>query len=142
MNGNILAGSRSTHGSPITDHHAIGVMGGTFDPIHFGHLRMAEELGEALGLAEVRFIPAGQPPHRATPSISAAHRLQMVKLATAGNPRFSVDAREVVLDRASYSVDTLTDLRQELGAKQPICLLMGADAFLGLTGWKNWQALF
>lgn len=103
---------------------------------------MAEELAEALGLAEVRFIPAGQPPHRATPSISAAHRLQMVKLATAGNPHFGVDAREVALARASYTVDTLSDLRRDLGDEQAIWLLMGADAFLSLPTWKNWRALF
>lgn len=134
------------HPSPLTlpssPNHAIGVLGGTFDPIHFGHLRMAEELADALNLAEVRFIPAGQPPHRATPSTSATHRLNMVRLAIATNPRFSVDEREVRLERASYTVDTLSDLRHELGGEQAIWLLMGADAFLGLPTWKNWRALF
>lgn len=117
-------------------------MGGTFDPIHFGHLRMAEELAETLGLGTVRFIPAGQPPHRAKPSTLATHRLEMVRLAAASNPRFSVDAREVMLDRASYTVDTLTDLRNELGDQQALWLLLGADSFLGLTSWKNWRQLF
>ena len=123
-------------------HHAIGVLGGTFDPIHYGHLRMAEELADALGLSEVRFIPAGQPPHRNAPRSAATHRLEMVRLATSGNPRFTVDAREIELERVSYTVDTLTDLRCEMGTEQPLWLLMGADAFLGLPSWKNWRQLF
>ncbi len=120
----------------------IGIFGGTFDPIHYGHLRLAEELGEALNLAEVRIIPAGQPPHRGEPRTPATHRLEMARLAIADNPRFKLDAREVRLERASYTVDTLTDLRAELGSQQPIWLLMGADAFLGLTTWKEWRRLF
>lgn len=136
----------ASHPSPLTPpsspHHAIGVLGGTFDPIHFGHLHMAEELGEALDLAEVRFIPAGQPPHRAALSTPATHRLAMVRLAVADNPRFRVDAREIEQRRTSYSVDTLTDLRRELGANQALWLLLGADAFLGLPTWKDWRQLF
>lgn len=132
------------HPSPFSllPSHAIGIFGGTFDPIHYGHLRMAEELAEALGLAEVRFIPAGLPPHRAVPRTPAGHRLEMVRLAIAGNPRFKLDEREVRQARASYTVDTLSALREELGPQQPIWLLMGADAFLGLTTWKEWQRLF
>lgn len=136
----------SPYPSPFTlypsPQHAIGVLGGTFDPIHLGHLRMAEELADALNLKQVRFIPAGQPPHRLAPKTPAAHRLEMVRLATADNPRFSVDAREVMRDRASYTVDTLTDLRDELGTEPPLWLLLGADAFLGLPTWKNWRQLF
>ncbi len=120
----------------------IGVFGGTFDPIHYGHLRLAEELYQTLGLSEVRIIPAGQPPHRGVPRTPAAHRLEMARLAIAGNPHFKLDDREVRQARASYTVDTLTDLRAELGAKQPIWLLMGGDAFLGLTTWKEWRNLF
>lgn len=125
----------------------IGIFGGTFDPIHYGHLRMAEELASALSLEEVRFIPAGQPPHRASPRTEAKHRLEMTRLAIAGNPRFVLDEREVRRSveqtaRASYTVDTLTSLRQELGPDLPIWLLMGADAFLGLTTWKEWRQLF
>jgi nicotinate-nucleotide adenylyltransferase len=118
------------------------VLGGTFDPIHYGHLRMAEELAEALGLTEVRIIPAGQPPHRTAPRTPARHRLEMARLAIAGNPRFKLDEREVSQARASYTVDTLSALRTELGKQQPIWLLMGADAFLGLSTWKEWQRLF
>ncbi len=120
----------------------IGIFGGTFDPIHFGHLRMAEEMAEALDLAEVRIIPAGQPPHRDAPATPAAHRLAMTRLAIAGNARFRLDDREVRLARASYTVDTLADLRAELGHVLPVWLLMGTDAFLGLPAWKEWRRLF
>jgi len=121
---------------------AIGIFGGTFDPIHFGHLRLAEEMAEGLGLDQVLFIPAGQPPHRGAPRIAATHRLEMVRRAIAGNPRFAVDAREVTSPRPSYTVDTLTALRAELGKEQPLWLLLGADAFLELPTWHEWRRLF
>jgi len=129
---------------------AIGIFGGTFDPIHYGHLRLAEEMAAALNLREVRFIPSGQPPHRAEPQTSSQHRLEMVRRAIAGNPRFVLDDREVrrtqetqgKSPRPSYTVDTLIELRQELGPLQPVYLLLGADAFLGLPGWHNWRSLF
>lgn len=120
----------------------IGIFGGTFDPIHYGHLRLAEEMADALRLREVRFIPTGQPPHRAAPLASAQHRLEMTRRAIAGNPRFAVDDREVRATRPSYTVDTLTELRDELGAQQPLVLLLGADAFLGLASWHQWRRLF
>jgi nicotinate-nucleotide adenylyltransferase len=120
----------------------IGIFGGTFDPIHFGHLRLAEEMAEGLGLSQVRFIPAGQPPHRGAPRTAASHRLEMARRAIAGNPRFAVDAREVQRPDPSYTVDTLTALRAELGDEQPLWLLLGADAFLGLPSWHEWQRLF
>jgi nicotinate-nucleotide adenylyltransferase len=120
----------------------IGIFGGTFDPIHFGHLRLAEEMAEAVGLEKVLFIPAGQPPHRGAPRTAAVHRLEMVRRAIAGNPRFEADAREVDSPRPSYTVDTLTELRDELGLQRPLWLLLGADAFLGLTTWHEWRRLF
>jgi len=120
----------------------IGIFGGTFDPIHFGHLRLAEEMVEGLELSQVRFIPTGQPPHRGTPRTEAAHRLEMVRRAIAGNPRFAVDAREVGSPDPSYTVDTLSALRAELGNEQPLWLLLGADAFLGLPTWHEWRRLF
>jgi nicotinate-nucleotide adenylyltransferase len=120
----------------------IGIFGGTFDPIHFGHLRLAEEMAEALALDHVRFIPAGTPPHRSRPRTDALHRLAMVNIAAADNPRFVVDRREVALPRLSYTVDTLHSLRTELGQEQPLCLLLGADAFLGLSSWHCWRTLF
>lgn len=120
---------------------ALGVLGGTFDPIHFGHLRLAQELAGALGLARVRFIPTGTPPHRDYPKVSGAHRLQMVRIAIAGNPVFEADDREIRREGISYTYDTLTELRDELG-QRPLCLLMGADAFAALTTWHRWQELF
>lgn len=120
----------------------IGIFGGTFDPIHFGHLRLAEEMAEGIGLSRVVFIPAGQPPHRGAPRTAATHRLEMVRRAIAGNPRFAVDAREVQSPRPSYTVDTLATLRAELGDEPPLWLLLGADAFLGLPSWHEWRQLF
>lgn len=121
--------------------NAIGILGGTFDPIHFGHLRMAEELREQLGLERVRFIPAAVPPHRASPQIEAFHRAEMVRLAIAGNPAFTLDNRELARSGPSYSLDTLTELRAELGTETPLCLLIGSDAFLGLHTWHRWREL-
>lgn len=122
----------------------IGIFGGTFDPLHFGHLRLAEEAADALDLARVRWIPAGQPALRAAPQASAAQRLEMVRLAIAGNPRFEVDAAEVEAARPSYTVATLERLRQAgaCGAQRPLVLLLGADAFSGLADWHRWEALF
>lgn len=120
----------------------VGIFGGTFDPIHFGHLRLAEEMADMIGLGQVRFIPAGQPPHRDAPGTGAAHRLEMARLAVAGNPRFTVDAREVASPRPSYTVDTLAALRAEFGDDQPLWLLLGADAFHGLPTWHEWRRLF
>ncbi|HNI09090.1 MAG TPA: nicotinate-nucleotide adenylyltransferase [Thiobacillaceae bacterium] len=120
----------------------MGLLGGTFDPIHYGHLRMAEELAEVLGIDEVRFIPAGSPPHRGKPRAESPHRLEMARRAVAGNSRFVVDDREILRDRPSYSVDTLTELRAELPPGTPLVLFMGSDAFLGLTTWHEWPRLF
>jgi nicotinate-nucleotide adenylyltransferase len=118
----------------------IGLFGGTFDPIHCGHLRTAFELWQELQLAEVRFLPTGSPPHRAQLYASAELRLKMVQAAVAGQPGFVVDDREVRRSGVSYSVDTLTELRRELPAT-PLCLLLGMDAFLGLPDWHRWREL-
>lgn len=120
----------------------LGLFGGTFDPIHFGHLRLAEEAIADLGLGGVRWIPAGQPPHRGTPQVTAAQRLEMVLRSTADNPRFSVDAAEVEAAAPSYTVHTLERLRRELGGQRPLVLLVGADAFAGLASWHRWRELF
>jgi nicotinate-nucleotide adenylyltransferase len=119
----------------------IAVLGGTFDPIHYAHLRLAEELAEALRLGEVRFIPACVPPHRGPPRASAEHRRRMVELAIAGNPRFRLDDRELRRTGASYSYDTLIEMRSEVGDR-PLCLLMGADAFVAFTTWHRWEEIF
>lgn len=119
----------------------LGLLGGTFDPIHLGHLRLAEEAREALALGEVAFVPAGTPPHRATPGSSAAHRLAMVELAIAGNPHFRCEDSEVRAEGRSFTVLTLERLRQREG-NRPIVLLLGADAFAGLPAWHRWEELF
>ncbi|MBK8525486.1 MAG: nicotinate-nucleotide adenylyltransferase [Betaproteobacteria bacterium] len=120
----------------------IGIFGGTFDPVHLGHLRLAEEAADKLGLAGVRWVPAGQPRHRETPQVAPMHRLQMVQIATAGNPRFSIDRAEVERDEISYTVPTLERLRQKFGPTQPLVLLLGADAYAGLPDWHRWQEIF
>jgi nicotinate-nucleotide adenylyltransferase len=119
----------------------IGILGGTFDPIHFAHLRLAEELADAIGLSRVRFIPTGTPPHRGQPRVSGAQRMEMLRLAIGGNPRFEADDREIRRQGVCYTFDTLVELRAELGAR-PLCLLMGSDAFSALTTWHRWEELF
>ncbi|HEX6570576.1 MAG TPA: nicotinate-nucleotide adenylyltransferase [Steroidobacteraceae bacterium] len=118
----------------------IGVFGGTFDPIHYGHLRTAYEVLQALRLREVRFVPAGDPPHRDPPRVDAARRLELVRAATADQPGFVVDDREVRRAGPSYTVLTLGELRAEMPAT-PICLIVGMDAFRGLPTWHRWQEL-
>ena len=118
----------------------IGIFGGTFDPVHFGHLRPALEVQQALGLNEVRFIPAGQPPHRETPYASTPQRLSMLRAAIEDQPGFVVDERELRREGPSYMVDTLASLREEVG-QTPLCLILGYDAFLGLPGWHQWNSL-
>ena len=119
----------------------VGVFGGTFDPIHFGHLRTAFELLHALRLAEVRLVPAGNPPHRGVPLCDARHRLDMVRAAVADQPGLVVDDREVRREGPSYTVLTLRELREEAPGR-PICLLLGMDAFLGLPQWHEWRSVF
>lgn len=120
----------------------LGILGGTFDPVHHAHLRMAEEARQRLGLGTVRLIPAGQPPHREQPGVSAAMRLAMVEQAVAGVPGFEVDAAEALAAQPSYTVLTLERLRREAGPQRPLVLLMGADAFVGLASWHRWRELF
>ncbi len=119
----------------------IGVLGGTFDPVHFGHLRSALEVREALGLAQLRLIPCRLPPHRDPPVASAAQRLAMLEAAIAGEPGLHVDRRELDRPPPSYTVDTLRSLRTEFGAQAPLCLLLGQDAFRGVPAWHRWELL-
>ncbi|HEY8266234.1 MAG TPA: nicotinate-nucleotide adenylyltransferase [Steroidobacteraceae bacterium] len=114
----------------------IGVFGGMFDPIHFGHLRTAHELHELLGLEAVAFVPAGDPPHRAAPLADARTRLAMVRAAVGDDPRFFVDDRELRRAGPSYTILTLEALRAERGP-QPIVLIMGMDAFAGIERWHR-----
>jgi nicotinate-nucleotide adenylyltransferase len=119
----------------------IGVLGGTFDPIHFGHLRTALDVTETLDLQQLRFIPCGEPPHRQPPVASAAQRLAMVQAAIAGEARFVADDREIRRGGPSYMVETLGSLRDELGAQQALALIVGLDAFAALHDWHRWQEL-
>jgi nicotinate-nucleotide adenylyltransferase len=118
----------------------IGIFGGTFDPIHFGHLRTAFELLQALRLSEMRFMPAGNPPHREVTVADPEQRLAMVKAATEGQPGFVVDDREIRREGLSYSVDTLATLRADFPDRS-LCLIVGMDAFLGLPKWHQWREL-
>lgn len=118
----------------------LGIFGGTFDPIHLGHLRTAFELREAVRLSEVRFLPTGNPPHREGTLANAEMRLAMVRAAVANEPGFSVDDRETRRTGVSYSVDTLSELRAEF-PRRSLCLLLGMDAFLGLPNWHRWREI-
>jgi nicotinate-nucleotide adenylyltransferase len=118
----------------------IGVFGGTFDPIHYGHLRPAQEAMQKLELSELRIIPAATPPHRTTPQASAAQRLAMVELAIRGLPGFRADDRELRRGGLSYTVLTLESLRSELG-NTPLCLLVGADQFRSFETWHRWREI-
>lgn len=118
----------------------IGVFGGTFDPIHYGHLRTAFELMHALDLAEVRFMPCGLPPHREVPVADARTRAEMVRIATRAQDGFVVDDRELERQGPSYSVDTLSALRTEFPDRS-LCLIVGMDAFLGLPMWHRWREI-
>lgn len=120
----------------------LGILGGTFDPVHYGHLRLAEEAQRQLGLAEVCWIPAGQPAHRRAPQTSAIQRLAMVRLAILGNPGFTLDESEALDAAPSYSVPTLERLRAQIGPRRPLVLLLGTDAFLALSTWHRWRELF
>ena len=122
-------------------HHtqqAIGIFGGTFDPIHFGHLRSALELYQTLDLAEVRFIPCYQPVHRKLPIASPEDRLAMVRTAVAAEPVFKVDDCEIQRKGPSYMIDTLEHLRRIL-PETPLCLIMGIDALLGFPSWHRYE---
>jgi len=118
----------------------MGVFGGTFDPIHYGHLRTAFEMLQALRFDEVRFMPCGNPPHRDTPHADAALRLEMVRVATEAQSGFVVDDRELQREGPSYSVDTLAALRTEYPLR-PIGLIIGMDAFLSLPKWYHWREI-
>lgn len=119
----------------------LGLFGGTFDPVHFGHLRAAEESRERLGLERLTLLPAGDPPHREHTFAPAIERLEMLRCAVREHPEFEVDDREVRRGGASYMADTLAGLRDEVGAA-PLLLVIGQDSANGLHRWHRWQALF
>lgn len=119
----------------------IGIFGGTFDPVHIGHLRSALEVAELMALDELRLIPSARPPHREAPQVAALDRLAMVELAVAGVAPLCVDDRELKRDKPSYSIDTLESLRAELAGDDQLFLILGWDAFCGLPSWHRWDEL-
>ena len=119
----------------------IGVLGGTFDPIHFGHLRLALELKQSLGLSQMRLMPCHHPVHRGEPQVSSAQRAEMIRLALLDCPELTLDERELRRDTPSYTFDTLRSLRAELGAAVSLIWAMGTDAFAALDSWNRWQEL-
>ena len=119
----------------------LAILGGTFDPVHNAHLRVAWEAAEMLD-AEVRLIPANVPPHRDQPIASAAERAAILRAALEGQSRLVADERELRRDGPSWTIDTLIELRDEIGPERPLVLLVGADAFLGLSSWHRWAELF
>jgi nicotinate-nucleotide adenylyltransferase len=127
---------------PSSEHSLIGIFGGTFDPIHYGHLRIAEEVAEMIDVRKMHFIPAGYPRLRCSPEASLRHRTVMVGLAIQGNSTFILDEREIRRPGVSYSVESLRELKQELGEDVALCFVTGADAFMNLASWHRWRELF
>lgn len=119
----------------------IGLLGGTFDPVHNGHLRTALEVLGALALDRLHLVPVNTPALRAPALATPAQRAEMLRIATAGETRIVVDERELRRGGVSYSVDTLRELRRETGEGDSLCLVLGEDAFAGLERWKEWQRL-
>jgi nicotinate-nucleotide adenylyltransferase len=118
-----------------------GILGGTFDPIHYGHLRLADDVRKALQLAEVRLIPASDPRHRSPPIASARQRMDMTVLGCVEFPGLVADGREIERPGPSYTVPTLQSLHEQ-DPTRPLALIIGSDAFAGLAAWYHWEQLF
>lgn len=119
----------------------VAIFGGTFDPVHNGHLRLALELKQQLQLDQMRLLPCHRPPHRAVPAVTSAQRTALVHLAVAECPALQVDERELQREQASYTIDTLIELRSELGEETSLLWVLGVDAFAGLNTWHRWREL-
>ncbi len=119
----------------------LAILGGTFDPVHFAHLRCADEVREKLGLETAFLLPGGNPPHRMRPQASNRQRLEMLQLAILDFPHLQIDRRELDREGPSYMIDTLQDLRKEFPGR-PVVLVIGQDAANHLHSWHRWQALF
>jgi len=119
----------------------VAILGGTFDPVHYGHLHVADDVRKALGIRDVRLVPAADPPHRGAPSARARDRIAMLDLAVRDFPDLVVDIREIERGGKSYTVETLQSLRAER-PRAPLWLLLGADQFRSLPGWHRWRELF
>ncbi|NOQ93317.1 MAG: nicotinate-nucleotide adenylyltransferase [Methylophaga sp.] len=119
---------------------SIGILGGTFDPIHFGHLRPALDVLEQLNLDRIHLIPSARPPHREQPQATPEQRLTMLHLAVKNNEQFVVDDRELHREGASYTIDTLLSFRQDF-PDSPLYLILGSDAFSHIQTWHHWDEL-
>jgi nicotinate-nucleotide adenylyltransferase len=119
-----------------------GIYGGTFDPIHFGHLRIAEELCDMIGFRKISFVPSGIPRLRQAPAASGDHRAAMVRLAIENNPRFELDTREINRPGVTATVQTLREYQQEAGDNAALCFILGIDAFTKIDHWTEWPELF
>jgi nicotinate-nucleotide adenylyltransferase len=119
----------------------IGIFGGTFDPVHYGHIKPALEIKKALNLSQLRFIPNRVPPHRAPPLLSAAQRLSLLQTALKDYPEAIIDQRELHRDGPSYMYDTLKSLHDDF-PDETLCLIIGMDAFLHITSWYRWREMF
>lgn len=131
---NAKANPQADVGSPI------GILGGTFDPVHHGHLRLAVQLIDQLGLQEVLMVPNARPPHRERPGASVGQRAKWLRIAASAQPGLKLDDRELIRPGPSYTVDTLTELRAE-NPQRPLCLAMGDDVFATLESWHRWEAV-
>lgn len=119
--------------------HAL--FGGTFDPIHYGHLKPVEALAHEIDLQRITLLPNHVPPHRPQPEANVQQRLRMVELAISGNPLFSVDERELHRTAPSYTIDTLEEIRKEMGGSKPLAFIIGQDSLLTLHYWHKWKSL-
>ncbi len=117
------------------------LFGGTFDPIHYGHLRPVEALAQQIGLTQVTLLPNNVPPHRPQPQASATQRVDMLRCAIDDRPLFNIDTRELARETPSWTVDTLETLRSERGSEQPLGFIIGQDSLLTLANWHRWQDL-
>ena len=119
----------------------LAVFGGTFDPIHFGHLKSACAVTDYLGVPCVKLVPSCIPPHREKPSSTPAHRLSMLQIATCEDKRMAVDDREISRRGVSYTADTLASFRSELGTTVPLYFILGIDSYVTIHKWHHWKGL-
>lgn len=117
------------------------IYGGTFDPIHYGHLKPVEALAKQVALHQITIMPNNVPPHRSQPEANSQQRKAMVELAIAGNPLYRLDARELERSTPSYTVETLEQVRSEQGLLQPLAFIIGQDSLLSLQRWHRWESL-